>query len=394
MLRKFVVLSVSPNMSHPSTPAEASASPTLSGPLRRLSNLLGGSSTVRRRGETISLFTRQLATLLQAGLPLLRALDTLARQENQPGFQAVLMSLTEQVRGGGWLSEGLARYPRLFDHLYVHLVRAGEASGNLVPVLQRLSMFLEKSRKLRKRVLAAMIYPAVVITVAVIIVILLMAVVVPRFQAIFADMLKGAALPTLTQAVISLSGLVQHHFLWVVAAILLLIGMTRWWMRTPGGQKVFDTVWLRVPVVGNISRRLALARFARTFATLLIGGVPLLEALLIAREVVGNYRYKEAIDILHDRVRDGETLTAPLRRNPLFPPLVVSLVEVGEQTGALGEMLNHVADSYEEDVDNAVAGLASIVEPVMIVLLALIVGTIVIALFLPIISIIQHLSAR
>lgn len=348
---------------------------------------------IPRAGATLALFARQLAQLLQAGLPLLRSLETLTRQERPGPFRDILVGLAEHVRSGNSFSEGLARHPRIFDHLFIHMVRAGEASGKLDVVLERLATFLEKSQRVRSRVRRAMTYPAIVVTVAVLIVALLMVYVVPRFQMIFMEVLRGQPMPALTQFVINISeGVKQHFWLLLGLAVVLLFAVPALF-RTHGGRRFWDAVLLRLPKFGTLVSMVAIARFSRTFGTLLASGVPILEALSITREVVGNVHIRDALTTVHDRVRDGDSLAAPMERTKMFPAMVTSMIAVGEESGALAPMLERIADSYEEEVDNAVGGLLSIIEPVMVVFLAVVVGTIVVALFLPIVSIIQNLSA-
>lgn len=342
--------------------------------------------------EELTLFTRQLATLLKAGVPLLRGLEVIHKQERNLRFKEVLHSLCENVRGGSALSEGLLQYPRIFDGLFVNMVRAGEAGGILEVVLDRLATFMEKSLRLRKKVKSAMVYPVVVISLAVAIVALLMVVVVPQFESIFADMLQGAELPVITQIVIDASTFVKDNFLIAAGGIIGAVILFRLLAQTPVGSKAIDTTTLALPKVGELSAKINVARFTRTFGTLLSAGVPILDALLITQDIASNYKFSDAIGRIHDQVRDGESVCGPMDNEPVFPSMVTSMVEVGEETGDLPDMLNRVADNYEEDVDNTVNGITSIIEPVMIIFLAVIVGFIVIALFLPIIRIIEELT--
>lgn len=342
--------------------------------------------------EGLAIFTRQLSTLLQSGLPLLRSLEIMERQEQNPKFKVVLADLCDNVRSGNPLSDGMAKHSRVFDHLFINMVKAGEAGGILDTVLSRLAGFMEKSVKTKKKVKSAMVYPVVVLTVAVVIVALLMVVVVPQFEDIFEEMLRGASLPTMTMIVITISNFVQENILLTVGALFAIgIGVV-FFKRTAIGKKFFDTLSINIPKFGSIVRKGAISRFTRTFGTLLSSGVPILQALQISRDVVGNFHFATAISTIHDRVRDGEPLAQPMGQEKIFPPIVTSMVDVGEETGELPEMLNRIADNYDEDVDNAVAGITSIIEPIMIVFLAVVVGFIVIALFLPIVRIIETLS--
>ncbi len=342
--------------------------------------------------KELAVFTRQLATLLRAGMPLLRGLEVLARQERNETFQHVIAGLAEAIRSGGTLSESMTRHPRVFDRLYLNMIRAGEAGGMLDVVLDRLARFQEKSLQLKGKITAAMVYPLVVMAVAGLILAGLLVFVVPKFQQIFADLLKGAPLPPLTQAVLTVSDAVKNHYLLVLAAgVGLLIGF-KWFRKTPGGARLLDTWTVNLPMFGPLFLKAIIARFGRTLGTLLSSGVPILPALLITRDTCGNSRVAGAITEVHDRVKEGAPVARPLEATAVFPPMVTSMIDVGEHTGQLPEMLGKVADIYEDEVDNAVAGLSSLIEPILILFLALVVGTIVIALFLPIVRIVQLLT--
>lgn len=342
--------------------------------------------------RTVTLFTRQLATLVKAGMPLLRAIDVLGRQEKNPAFRRALEQLAETVRSGGNLSDGLLPYPGMFDRLYVNMVRAGEAGGALGTVLDRLARFREKGERIRAKVRSAMMYPLIVIALSVGIVAALMVFVVPKFEQIFAGMLRGQPLPGLTRFVLSVSALVQDHaVISLTVAALCFAGFVAL-QRTRRGVRALDWWKIRQPLLGELFLKVTIARFTRTFGTLLSSGVPILQALLITRDTSGNAHVADAIDVVHDRVKGGDTVARPLGGTGIFPGMVTSMIEVGEETGALPEMLTRIADTYDEEVDNAVASLTSLIEPFMIVFLAVMVGTVVIALFLPIVSIIQHLQ--
>ncbi|AOS46067.1 Type II secretion system protein F [Lacunisphaera limnophila] len=340
----------------------------------------------------LAVFTRQLGTLLRAGMPLLKALEALARQQRNESFRRVVEGLAGSIKTGDTLSAAMARHPRVFDRLYLNMIKAGEAGGVLDGVLDRLARFQEKSLHVRGKVVAAMVYPAVVLSVALVILAGLLVYVVPKFQQIFADLLKGAPLPPLTQAVLAVSDAVRHQ-VWLTFGVVLAgwIGF-RLFRRTEAGARLVDTLVVKLPLFGDLFLKAIVARFGRTLGTLLSSGVPILPALLITRDTCGNARVAAAIMRVHERVKEGAPVARPLEATHVFPPMVTSMIEVGEQSGQLPEMLNKVADIYEEEVDNAVAGLSSLIEPVLILFLALIVGTIVIALFLPIIRIVQLLS--
>ena len=355
----------------------------------------GGWNWRRRKGvgkRERMIFTRQLAALAGAGVPLVQALDLLARQERNFVWREVIAGLADGIRSGGTLARGMTRHPEIFDRLYVGMITAGESGGRIEVVLERLARHLEKSGRIESRVRSAMIYPLVILVVAIAIVAALMTLVVPRFETIFLGVLKGAPLPALTNGVLVASRLVQHHWLLIPGAVALVWMGGRWMRRSAAGARAFDRVMLRLPVVGDLVLKTAVARFSRTLGTMLMSGVPMLQALHLARDACGNLILAESIEGVRRRVREGESVAQPLAASGVFPVVVAGMVEVGEETGALPAMLGHVADLYDEEVDHAVTGLTSLIEPVMIVLMAGIVGTIVIALFLPIIRIIQLMT--
>ena len=339
--------------------------------------------------ENITVFSRQLSTLLKAGLPLLRALEVIGRQEKNPYFKAVVEQLADNVRTGNKFSDGLSQHPKIFDKLYVNMAKAGEAGG----VLDRLSTFQEKALKTTNKVKSAMVYPIVIMGVAVAIVAILMIFVVPQFQKIFTDMLKGnARMPALTQMIIDISDFMKENYILTGLIIVGVILFVKIFFKTKIGIRVWDTAALKLPKIGDLVMKSTVARFTRTFGTLLASGVPILEALTITRGTIKNSLISDALSRVHDRVRDGENLSTPLDQQNIFPTMVTSMVEVGEETGQLPEMLNRIADNYDDEVDNSVGAITSVIEPIMIVFLAVVVGTIVIALFLPIIQIIQNLT--
>jgi type IV pilus assembly protein PilC len=340
----------------------------------------------------LTVFTRQLATLVKAGMPIMRSLEVLSRQEKRVGFKIVLEEIADTIRSGGNFSEGLAAHPKIFDRLYVNMVRAGEAGGVLSTVLERLSVFNEKSERIKGKVKAAMIYPIIISSVAVTIVSVLMVFVVPKFQEIFTGMLKGQPLPLLTQILLTVSYFMRDHFLLTGGVLIGLYFAFRLFKRTRVGARTIDWLLIHMPVFGDLVLKATIARFTRTFGTLLASGVPMLQAIVITRDTSGNVHVADALNSVHDRVKEGENVAKPLEGTAIFPGMVTSMIEVGEETGALPEMLTRIADSYDEEVDNAVAGITSVIEPIMIVFMAVMVGTIVIALFLPLVSIIQNLQ--
>ncbi|MBW8781441.1 MAG: type II secretion system F family protein [Verrucomicrobia bacterium] len=340
----------------------------------------------------LTVFTRQLATLVNAGMPIMRSLETLARQEKNPAFKEVIESMVESIRSGGNFSDGLLQHPRVFDRLYVNMVKAGEAGGVLGTVLDRLSKFMEKAEKIKGKVKSAMTYPVIIVMVAVGIVSALMVFVVPKFESIFKGLLKNQPLPPLTLGVLAVSNFIKNHIIITVILGFALYFGFKAFHRTRIGTRVVDKFLIKAPAIGPLFLKASIGRFTRTLGTLLASGVPILQALIITRDTSGNVHVADALNVVHDRVKEGDNVAKPLDSTKVFPSMVTSMIEVGEETGALPEMLNRVADTYDDEVDNAVAGLTSIIEPIMIVFMAVMVGTIVIALFLPIIKIIQGLS--
>ena len=346
----------------------------------------------RVKPKHLMVFTRQLATLVDAGLPLLRGLKILLKGEKRPAMREALSGMGEAVEGGSTFSEALAQYPKIFDGLFVNMVKAGEAGGVLELVLIRLAEFMEKAERIKNKVKSAMIYPVVVLFFAVLILAFLLVKIIPKFAEIFDDLLGGASLPALTQFVINISDVVTHRWYWVVAVIILMVIAVKLWRKTDTGRYYLDLIKLKTPMFGTLFTKTAVARFSRTLGTLMSSGVPILQALNIVRDTAGNDVIARAIQDVHESVKEGDTMAMPLEAAKVFPVMVVSMVDVGEETGALPEMLTKVADNYEDEVDTAVEGLTSIIEPVMIILLAVIIGTIVIAMFVPLISIIGQMS--
>jgi type IV pilus assembly protein PilC len=344
--------------------------------------------------KVLTTFTRQLATLVDAGLPLLRGLRVLERQERNPNLKRIIGELAVSIEGGSTFSEGLAQHPKVFNRLFVNMVKAGELGGVLEVVLNRLSEFMEKAQKIKGKVVAAMFYPAAVMFVAVAILTILMVFVVPKFKQIFADMLEGKPLPGFTNLVLGISEVVANNFLATLGGVVAFFILFKLALKTKIGRKLFDLFQLHMPVLGPVISKVAIARFTRTLGTLISSGVPILQALNIVKETSGNVIVARAVGMVHESVKEGETITQPLEASKVFPPMVISMVDVGEQTGALPEMLMKIADNYEDEVDNAVSAMTSLLEPIMIVFLAVIVGSIVIALFLPLIMLIDQLGTE
>jgi type IV pilus assembly protein PilC len=346
------------------------------------------------KSKILMIFTRQLATLVDSGLPLLRSLNVLAKQERDKLMKRTINKLADSVQSGSTFSDALALHPRIFNNLYVNMVKAGEVGGVLELVLTRLSEFQEKAAKIKNKVVAAMVYPGIVMTMALGIMTFLMIFIVPRFEAIFHDILGDKPLPPVTRFVIGVSGFMQHHGLILVGMIVAIVTLYKLVGRTRRGRLIIDNLKLRLPLFGNLNRKTAISRFARTLGTLVTSGVPILQALNITRETAGNAAIALAIGRVHDSVKEGESIVQPMEASRVFPPMVVSMVDVGEETGKLPEMLLKIADVFDDEVDNAVVALTSALEPIMIVFLAVVVGTIVLALFTPLISIITGLQEK
>ena len=360
----------------------------------------------RKKGKGISIaipsvsnkeltqFTRQLAVLIDAGLPLMRGMKTLQKSLSNPYFVGIIGDIGDTIGGGSTFSEALAKHPKVFDKLYINMVKAGEIGGVLEIALNRLAEFMEKSQKIKGKVKAAMFYPMAVMIVAIIIVYILMTHVIPKFKTIFVDMLgPGETLPKFTLQVLWISDTIKNNGVAVGAGVVaafiifkLIIG------KTKIGRYAWDFLKMKVPPLGSVVSKVCIARFSRTLGTLVSSGVPILQALNITKETAGNVIVGNAIDQVYDAVKEGETITKPLEKSGVFPPMVVSMIDIGEETGALPEMLVRIADVYEEEVDNAVTAMTSLLEPIMIVFLAVIVGSIVIAMFLPLIKMMDKLG--
>jgi type IV pilus assembly protein PilC len=366
--------------------------PPSGGKARSINIVLFRRKTVKPK--VLMIFTRQLATLIDAGLPLLRGLNVLAKQERDSVLKNTINKLADSIQGGSTFSEALAQHPRIFNDLYVNMVKAGELGGVLEVVLTRLAEFQEKAQKIKNKVVAAMVYPLIVLVLAVGIMTFLLVFIVPRFEAIFHDMLGDKPLPAITIFVIGVSSFVQNHWAILLGALAALGLGYKLIARTRSGQNILDRIKLRAPLFGDLIRKTAISRFSRTLGTLVTSGVPILQALTITRETAGNSVIARAISRVHDSVKEGESIMLPLEASRAFPPMVISMIDVGEQTGELPEMLLKIAEVYDDEVDNSVAALTSLLEPIMIVFLALIVGTIVIALFMPLISIISGLQQQ
>ena len=345
----------------------------------------------RVKPKHMTAFTRQLATLVNAGLPLLRGLQVLYKQERNQNLKRAIGEMAESIEAGSTFAEALGQHPRIFNKLFVNMVKAGEVGGVLDVVLVRLAEFMEKAQKIKSKIISAMIYPVVVLIMASAILTLLMVFIVPKFQEIFKDLLEGQV-PGLTQFVLNVSKTMTLRLPFVIVGIIVFVILVKLIGKSKMGRYAIDRVKLAIPIFGVLNRKTAIGRFTRTLGTLMTSGVPVLQALNIVRDTVENEAIARAISQVHDSVKEGENMAPPIEASGAFPPIVVSMVEVGEETGELPEMLMKIADSYDDDVDNTVAGMTSIIEPILIIFLAVVVGTIVIALFLPLISIIGKLS--
>src|SRR2546421_2368705 len=342
--------------------------------------------------KRLTAFPRQLSTLQDAGLPILRSLQILEQQQKPGLLKAIIGGVADDVEGGGSLSDAMAKYPKAFDKLYVNMVNAGEAGGVLDLILARLADFMEKAQKLKKKVIGAMIYPVVVISIAIGIVSMIMIFVIPKFEQIFKDF--KVQLPPVTVALLVVSRWFANDYGWayVIAFPFVFIAILKLARMSEGGKYAVDIVKLKIPILGGIVSKSVIARFTRTLGTLISAGVPILDAINITKETCGNEVYSRALTKVHDAIREGESMADPLRATKVCDAIVVNMVDVGEETGDLDKMLLKVADNYDNDVDVLVGSLISILEPVMVVVLGLIVGFIVIALFMPMITLIGAVS--
>src|SRR5262252_11035606 len=369
--------------------------------LRRQNIVVTG---IRERGKEISLtkvgrkvppkilaiFTRQFSVMIDAGLPLVQCIEILANQQEHKNFQKILLQVRQDVEAGSTLADAMRRHPKAFDNLYVNMIAAGEAGGILDTILQRLSTYIEKSVKLASQVRSALIYPIAVIVIASIVVAVILLKVIPTFAALFTSL--GAELPFPTRVVIACSNFLARYFIFFVVGLGTGIFFFRRYYKTYRGRRVIDGMMLKAPIIGIILRKIAVARFCRTLATLTSSGVPILESLDITARTAGNAIVEDAILETRKSVENGKTLIEPLRDSEVFPNMVVQMIGVGEQTGALDAMLNKIAEFYEDEVDIAVAGLVKLLEPVMIFILGVIIGGIVIAMYLPMFTLINKIG--
>lgn len=363
----------------------------------------GGGTAAKKKGFNLSIgrvpikritqFTRQLSTLQDAGLPILRSLQILEDQQKPGKLKGILGSVAEDVEGGATLSEAFSKHPKAFNRLYVNMVAAGETGGVLDQILQRLAEFMEKAQRLKRKVIGAMVYPVVVITFAVGIVTMIMIKVVPKFEEIFKDF--DVELPALTVKLMDVSRWVApptNGWAWIALSPVAMIIFIKLLRQSSGGRYAVDIAMMKTPILGQIVSKTGVARFARTLGTLINAGVPILEAINITKETSGNEVFARALESIHGAIREGDSFANPLRASRVVDPIVVNMVDVGEETGDLDKMLLKVADNYDEEVDTLVGSLLSLLEPIMVVILGGIVGFIVIALFLPLVTLINSVA--
>ena len=340
--------------------------------------------------KRVALFTRQFSVMLDAGLPLVQCLEILGEQEEDRTFREIIQAVRTDVEAGSSLAESMRKHPRAFNKLYVSMIAAGEAGGILDIILQRLATYIEKVVKLNAQVKSALMYPVTIIVIATGVVILILWKVIPVFAQLFAGL--GGELPFLTRVVVNSSNFLGRYFPWLVLVGVLLYMAFQRWYKTERGRRIIDATVLKIPVIGMLVRKIAVARFCRTLATLTSSGVPILDGLEITARTSGNAIIEDAVLAVRKAVEEGKTLSAPLAETGVFPPMVVQMINVGEQTGALDQMLSKIADFYEEEVDTAVAGLMKLLEPLMILVLGGIIGTIVTAMYLPMYAILQKIG--
>jgi len=340
--------------------------------------------------EEIVIFSRQLATMVDSGIPLVQALDILCEQIEKPVFRNILIKIKDDIETGSSLSDALARHPSVFSSLYISMVRAGESSGALDDILDRLATYLEKANMLQRKVKSSLVYPAVVITMAILITLVMLLKVIPTFKGIFS--MLGGTLPLPTRILITISDTIREMFIYVAVGLGVFIFALRKYMKTRHGRETFDKLLLGMPILGPLFRKVAVAKFTRTLATLVKSGVPILISLEIVGKTSGNTVIEKAVDSVRSGIKEGENIADPLAKSGAFPPMVVRMIKVGEQTGELEKMLMKIADFYEDQVDAAVSGLTSLIEPLIIAFLGIIIGGIVIAMFLPVFKLTEIIS--
>jgi type IV pilus assembly protein PilC len=340
--------------------------------------------------KRLAIFTRQFSVMLDAGLPLVQCLEILGEQEENRTFRGIIQRVRSDVEQGSSLAEAMRRHPKAFDDLFVNMVAAGEAGGILDVILQRLATFLEKITKLKAQVKSALIYPASVITIAIGVVWIILRFVIPTFAQLFAGL--GSEMPWITRVVVGTSNFVGRYSPWIILAVILFAIFLSRWHKTDRGRRAIDGFMLKIPIIGMLLRKIAVARFCRTLATLTTSGVPILDGLEITAKTSGNAIIEDAVMAVRRSVEEGKTVSEPLAETKVFPPMVVQMINVGEQTGALDQMLSKIADFYEDEVDTAVAGLMKLIEPLLIAFLGVVIGVIVASMYLPLYSLITQIG--
>jgi type IV pilus assembly protein PilC len=386
--QNLTVLSVSEEGGGAAPAGKAGAAPAKGGWM----NMSFGSVQPRVSGEMLVIFTRQFSTMIGAGIPVLECLNILQEQAEDPGFKAALGQIVEDVRGGSDLSQGLAKHPKCFERIYINMIKAGEASGQLDTILSRLAEYLEATEKLKREIKGAMTYPVVSLVMIFGITIFLLVFIIPKFQEIFKALKVELPLPTVI--VLGISKTLTNYWAQTLIIIVGIFMMIKWWKSTDSGGYTWDRLMLRAPVFGQLLQKVALSRFSKTFATLLRSGVPILGALEIVASTAGNRVVEEAVNNARESIRQGENLAKPLGESPVFPPMVVRMIAIGEKSGALEQLLEKISEFYDQQVEAMVESLTALIEPLMIGVMGFIVGGIVLSVFLPIFKIQEALQKK
>lgn len=340
--------------------------------------------------KRIAIFTRQFSVMLDAGLPLVQCLEILGEQEENKNFRAIIETVRTDVEQGASLADAMRRHPKAFDNLYTNMVAAGEAGGILDVILQRLSTYIEKIVKLKAQVKSALIYPASVVGIACIVVWVILKYVIPTFTQLFEGV--GGELPWITRVVVGASNFIGRYSPFIILFLIFAVIALNRYHKTEGGRRVIDGALLKIPIIGMLLRKIAVARFCRTLSTLTSSGVPILDGLEITAKTAGNAIIEDAVMAVRKSVEEGKTVAEPLGQTKVFPPMVVQMINVGEQTGALDQMLSKIADFYEEEVDTAVSGLMKLIEPILIAFLGVVIGVIVTAMYLPLYGFLNQIN--
>ncbi|OGX33535.1 MAG: hypothetical protein A3C36_01610 [Omnitrophica WOR_2 bacterium RIFCSPHIGHO2_02_FULL_52_10] len=339
------------------------------------------------KGDEVVIFSRQLATMVAAGIPIIQGLDALSEQVSHPLFKKVLATVREDIEHGTSLSVAFAKHPQVFDSLFINMVKVGESGGALSEVLDRVATYLEKTLRLKRKIRTALVYPILVICMAIVITVVLLVKVVPTFSEIYASF--DQELPAMTRLLVVISNTLRQQLVWYVAGFIAAVFGIRQWHQTEKGALFLDGIALKLPIFGDLLRKVAISRFSRTLATLIQSGVPILESLDIVEKTIGNRVLEVVVNDVKNCVREGESLVSPLVKSKVFPPMVTRMISVGEKSGKMESMLLKISEFYDDQVDAAVEGLTSVIEPIIIGFLGIVIGFIVIALFLPIINITQ-----